>query len=254
MFNYSQNSNFSYNELLFNNLYIKKIVFLQNNNFYYINLNTIILLNIIILVFIILFKLINSNSIINTIVNLNFIQNNDLKNLIIPIIIFNFLLIINNLIFFKLINIYNMLITLFIFFQPVIIIPFIYIFIFNTSALLCIGLTQKKTVFGVLVNDYIILTSFLLRFFSQYIRIILTLSVFLLLYEYLNTSLLFFLQNMKNNSTLTINSLFLQIIRVLFEVIDCFFILSIQFNMLFIILIWLLSFLFILKFNNVFER
>lgn len=71
--------------------------------------------------------------------------------------------------------------------QPVIIIPITYLIIFNTSSLICLSLTQKKSLVEASVNDCITTISFCLRFLSQYIRIILITFVFILFYEYLDS-------------------------------------------------------------------
>lgn len=149
---------------------------------------------------------------------------------------------------------FNVLVCTFgVYLQPVLFLPLFYMFVFGTNTLLCLGLTQKTSFIGAFINDCITLVSFLLRFLSQYIRIILIILVFILFYEYLNTvsNVLTGFQN--NLSNTSVNSVILVLIRVIFELCDCFFILLMQFNTFFIILLWLLSFLFVLKFNNIFE-
>lgn len=138
--------------------------------------------------------------------------------------------------------------------QPVLLLPFLYMAVFSTNTLLCLGLVQKTSLIGAFINDCITLVSFLLRFGSQYIRIILIMFVFILFYEYLNTvnNLLFSIKSVA--SSMSLSSAALVAMRIGFELCDCFFILLMQFNTFFIILLWLLSFLFVLKFNNIFEK
>lgn len=141
-----------------------------------------------------------------------------------------------------------------IYLQPVLVLPLLYICTFGINTLLCLSLVQKKSIIGTFVNDCITLISFLLRFGSQYIRIILIVFVFVLFYEYLDATIGMFFSIQRTVTNLNLGLALLALMRIVFELCDCFFILTIQFNTFFVILLWLLSFLFVLKFNNIFEK
>lgn len=176
-------------------------------------------------------------NIFSLISNLNFVQIADLFNLIPILVFFNFFILLNYNSSINVSYINSLVIVLFMYLIPVCLIPILYFFIFSTCTLMCIGLTQKKSVISNAINDYITLVSFLLRFFSQFIRIILITLVFILLYEFINTTINLYLLNLLNNATSRITIVFISLIRTIFEVIDCFFIFAIQFNAFFIILL-----------------
>jgi len=249
MFNYNQTNNYNFLNLNFYKLDYK---FYQFKNYIYLNLNSIVIISLILLILCLLFKNYKFKFKLNTVNTLNFINFFDLNNIILFIIIISFNLYIYQNIIYNYININLPIIILFL--LPTIIIPITYFIIFNTSSLICISLTQKKSIIGALVNDYITIISFLLRFFSQFIRIILIFLVLVLLHEFINNNI--YLIEITNNSNIikSLNNLNITFIRIVFELIDCFFIFAIQFNIFFIILLWLLSFLFIVKFNNIFEN
>lgn len=120
--------------------------------------------------------------------------------------------------------------------QPVLLSPLTYLIVFGTSSLLCISLCQKKSIIATLINDLIALFSFTLRFISQYIRIILITTVFLLLYEYINVGVSNALTS-TNLFTVTIGSWVTFILRILIELVDCFFILLVQISTFFTVLL-----------------
>lgn len=249
MFNYNQVNNYNFLNL---NLYMLDYKFYQFKNYIYLKFNSIIIIFLILLILCLLFKDYKFKSKLNNINTLNFINFFDLSNIILIIIIFSFNFFIYQNIIYCYININLPIIILFL--LPTIIIPITYFIIFNTSSLICISLTQKKSILGALINDYITIISFLLRFFSQFIRIILIFLVLVLLHEFINNNI--YLIEVTNNLNInkSLSNLSITLIRILFELIDCFFIFAIQFNIFFIILLWLLSFLFIVKFNNIFEN
>ncbi len=176
-------------------------------------------------------------NIFSIISNLNFVQVADLFNLVPVLMFFNFFILINYNFSVNFSYINSLIIVLFMYLVPVCLIPILYFFVFSTGTLMCVGLTQKKSVINNAINDYITLVSFLLRFFSQFIRIILITLVFILLYEFINTTINLYLLNLLSNSTSKITAVFILLLRTIFEVIDCFFIFAIQFNAFFIILL-----------------
>lgn len=232
MFNYNQINNYSFLNLNFYKLDYK---FYQFINFINLKLNLVIIIFIILLILCLLFKNYKFKFKLNTINTLNFINFFDLSNIILLIIIISFNLYIYQNIVCNYININLPIIILFL--LPTVIIPITYFIIFNTSSLICISLTQKKSIFSALINDYITIISFLLRFFSQFIRIILIFLVLVLLHEFINNNI--YLIEITNNSNITknLNNLNITLIRIIFELIDCFFIFAIQFNIFFIILL-----------------
>lgn len=232
MFNYNQINNYSFLNLNFYKLDYK---FYQFKNFINLKLNLVIIIFIILLILCLLFKNYKFKFKLNTINTLNFINFFDLSNIILLIIIISFNLYIYQNIVCNYININLPIIILFL--LPTVIIPITYFIIFNTSSLICISLTQKKSIFSALINDYITIISFLLRFFSQFIRIILIFLVLVLLHEFINNNI--YLIEITNNSNITknLNNLNITLIRIIFELIDCFFIFAIQFNIFFIILL-----------------
>lgn len=207
------------------------------------------------LLLLVFYRLKNTTNFINLLGTLQFISVFDFFTYIINyIILFGFLFILHTLVLsLTSINILSFISLFYLF--PVIFLPIIYLLTYSTNSLLCLGLIQKKSIFSSFVNDWITLISFGLRFFSQYIRILLVVTVFTIFYEYINSLQIYTISlPTKNNFNLSLSKLLITIIRLLFELVDCFFILIIQLNTFFIVLLWLLSFLFILKFNNIFEK
>jgi len=176
-------------------------------------------------------------NIFSLISNLNFVQAADLFNLLPILIVFNFMILINYNVAVNISFINSLIVVLFMYLIPVFTLPLLYFFVFSTGTLMCIGLTQKKSIVVNAINDYITLVSFLLRFFSQFIRIILITLVFILLYEFINTTILVYLTSINTNSNGAITTILVTLVRIIFEVIDCFFIFAIQFNAFFVILL-----------------
>lgn len=232
MFNYNQVNNYNFLNL---NLYKLEYNFYQFKNYIYLKLNFILIIFFVLITLCLLFKNYKFKSKLNTINTLNFINFFDLSNIILLIVIISFNLYIYQNIIYNYININLPIIILFL--LPTTIIPITYFIIFNTSSLVCISLTQKKSILGALVNDYITIISFLLRFFSQFIRIILIFLVLVLLHEFINNNI--YLTEITNNLNInkSLNGLNITLIRIIFELIDCFFIFAIQFNIFFIILL-----------------
>lgn len=202
-----------------------------------INLINILALLAVVSFFFLIISKFQKENIFSLVSNLNFVQIADLFNLIPLLVVFNFFLLINYNFSINVSYINSLVVALFMYLVPVFLVPMLYFFIFSTGTLMCIGLTQKKSVIGNAVNDYITLVSFLLRFFSQFIRIILITLVFILLYEFINTTINLYLLNLLNSSNSKISTMLVSLVRIMFEVIDCFFIFVIQFNAFFIILL-----------------
>lgn len=186
----------------------------------------------------------------NSFITLNIFQYTDFNNNLMPLF-YGFIII---LFTFQYTSLSSFLTLLIILFQPVLISPLTYLFVFSTSSLLCVSMCQKNSIASTLINDLISMFSFLLRFVSQYIRIILITTVFMLLFEFLDTAFLNYQINSISFNTLTVNNIFVFALRLIIEIVDCFFILLVQISTYFTVLLWLLSFLFLIKFNNVFEK
>jgi len=232
MFNYNQINNYNFLNL---NFYKLDYRLYQFKNFTNIKLNLLIIILLILLTLCLLFKNYKFKFKLNTINTLNFINFFDLSNVILLTIIISFNLYLYQNIIYNYINVNLPIIILFL--LPTIIIPITYFIIFNTSSLICISLTQKKSIFSTLVNDYITIISFLLRFFSQFIRIILIFLVLVLLHEFINNNIYLIEVTSNSNINKSLSNLNLTLIRIIFELIDCFFIFAIQFNIFFIILL-----------------
>jgi len=203
------------------------------------NINLLNLATIVITVsfFFLVISNLQKESIFSLISNLNFVQIADFFNIFPILILLNFIILIN---YHTMINVSfmnSLVIVLFMYLIPVFTLPLLYFFVFSTGTLMCIGLTQKKSIIVNAVNDYITLVSFLLRFFSQFIRIILITLVFILLYEFVSTTINIYFSNINSTSNSMIVSVLVTVARIFFEVIDCFFIFAIQFNAFFVILL-----------------
>lgn len=212
--------------------------------FYKINLSVIYFFNSLIVFVLLLityrYRAQLSNYFIVVVFNIT--QFIDFKNYLLPIIIYTF--IVN--IFISLYSV-NVIYNIFLLFLPFVVITFlIYFFTFFTNFFLCVSMTKNKNIITTLINDCILVFSFILRFVSQFIRIILIITVFVLLFE--------FISNDFNILFLNISTFFINLLRLIFELIDCFFILGVQLVTFFTVLFWLLSFLFLIKFNNIFEN
>lgn len=185
---------------------------------------------------------------------LKFIQNVDLKNVLISFIYVNVLLVLNlpTLVFA---SSKSPLVFLIIFcVQPTFWIPVSIFLLFNITTFTNIGLTHKTKINQIFLNDTITLTSFLLRFFSQFIRIALITIVLFLFYEY--TAQL--TNNTLNEWTIwfsKISNWFIMVItRLTLEWVDVSFVFFVQAGAYFSIVFWLLAFLFLIKLSNVFEN
>lgn len=235
---------------------------LTNNPFHYeffiskytLNLQLISITNALITLFLVIsvfifFKLSTTFKQHNSFITLNIFQYTDVVNSLKPLFIIFFSL----FWFTKNTTLFLPTLLLVLLFQPVIISPLKYLYVFNTNSLLCISMCQKKLISTTLINDVIAIFSFLLRFVSQYIRVILISTVYILLFEFTNTSFLNGSLIGTNIFQTKINLVFVTLLRLLIEIVDCFFILSVQLSIFFTVLLWLLSFLFLIKFNNVFE-
>lgn len=192
-----------------------------------------------VLVYILSLTVINlkKENIYNLINNLNFIQLADLSNLVPILIIFNAILLLNFNFVVDFAYINTLIIVFFLYMIPIFLIPIVYFLVFSTGSLMCIGLTQKKSVFVNAINDYITLVSFLLRFVSQFIRVVLITLVLILLYEFIHTTFNIYLVNILSHQSSLVSTIAVSLIRLVFELIDCFFIFLIQFNAFFIILL-----------------
>ena len=202
--------------------------YISNTNFIQINFFNLFLFLFIFSFFFLKIK--NNVFFFNAFITLNIVQFTDLKNnLITTLIGFGLLYFIATIFDFNYLLVIAILLI-----QPVIITPLLYLSTFSLNSLLCINLCQKKSITATLVNDFIAIFSFCLRFVSQYIRIILITAVFILLFEFLNTN--FFAYTLSTN-IFSLNNSFLVVLRLLVEFIDCFFILIVQFTTFFTVLL-----------------
>lgn len=168
---------------------------------------------------------------------LQFLQYYDMFSIVLVYITSISLVFVLNILGLHLLKFNALACTFGIYLQPVLLLPFLYMALFSTNTLLCLGLVQKTSLIGAFINDCITLVSFLLRFGSQYIRIILIMFVFILFYEYLNTVNNLFFGIKTTISSISLSSILLVAMRIGFELCDCFFILLMQFNTFFIILL-----------------
>ena len=185
--------------------------------------------------------------------SLKFIQNFDFKQFLINFFLVNVLLIIN---LPTLVTIHSKSpLVFFIGFciQPTFWIPVSIFILFNSATFTNIGLTDKVKINQVFFNDMINLTSFFLRFFSQFIRIALITIVLFLFYEYVAqlTNIII------NQFIIFCNKLFEILVSILsrltLEWVDVNFILFVQTSAYFSVVFWLLIFLFLIKLKDVFE-
>ena len=124
---------------------------------------------------------------------------------------------------------------------------FYYIISFQSHFISCTGGSNIKNFFLFnLFFDLINLISFTLRFFIQYIRIVLILLTFFLLLEFFINFNCF---DLKNN----ISGFLLNTTRLIFEYIDFLIITTIQFLSFNILILWLLNFIFSNNTNNLME-
>lgn len=246
------------------NLYlIEKLNYINIINFNKLSINYFFIFNLIIFLYITVVLIIVSQLALNTnlkilnfftIFNLQSVQFFDIIILVFLFLFFNLLLLFFHL-FINNYLIWSVLLSIFFFFiQPVFIFPIFYLFFFGMNFLLYISLINKKSLLRLFFDDLLILIAFVVRFFGQFIRIFLILSAFFLAGEYLNTELLLLTSNFFYNISYSSNLNIIFVLRLLFEVIHCWFIFSLQLSLLFIVLVWLFSSFFTVKLSNIFEK
>lgn len=198
-----------------------------------VNLTSVVTTVTLFTILLLLFRVIRTIKPHNSFITLNIFQYTDFNNNLLPLF-YGFLLILFTT---QYSNVSTFLTLLIVLFQPVLISPAMYIFVFSTSSLLCISMCKKNSIISTLINDLISIFSFLLRFVSQYIRIILITTVFLLLFEFLDTAFLNIQINNSFFSSLQTNQLMVFVLRLFIEIVDCFFILLVQISTYFTVLL-----------------
>lgn len=119
-----------------------------------------------------------------------------------------------------------------------------FIYIFNFGVFFFIYLFGSSTADSFIkdfISSWIDLISFIFRFFLQIIRVVLIVVFYFLLHEYVYFDVLFFFKSSESSPLLNIFLLFL---RLIFELVDFFFLLFVQFLAYVIIIFLFFSFLY----------